>query len=300
MGRFSRRRKRRIPDPDEIVALQPFGDRLRIRSAERIPGRKELRRSALFVTAEDGRRFKLRACESTAQARKVEAMIRDLPLVLPAFHGRDGHYLLFERLDGYRTMDEASLAPNARGLGRLCATVNQQGAAAGLSGRVFRKLEPHRAVRKFRRELDLLRRHERIDPGVYERLGELFALGLRECDTPIRLELRDLHMGNLMLNEAGDLRFVDELGLAYCMQGLGIGKLLRRPGREALWPEFRAGYAEVADAGALTPEYLHFVRIVAGVHAAARKVHDDSRRAKLLKVSEGLREASMGRLGDFS
>jgi len=300
MGALSRRRrKRRVPDPDEIVTSQPFADRLRIQSAERIPGRKEYRRSALSVTADDGRRFKLRLCASTTQARAIEKLALAIPGVLPAFFGREGRYLLFEWLEGYRLMDESSLALHARGLGRMCATVNQHGAAPGPLGRISRKLESLRTVRDFRRELDLLRRLQWIDEGVHEHLGELFGAGLRECGTPIRLELRDLHLGNLMLNEEGDLRYVDELGLGQCLRGLGVGKLLGRTGRAVHWHAFREGYSEVADASALTPEYFHFVRIIAGVHAAANKAHDDTQRRKLESVLESLGEASVGQLGDI-
>lgn len=288
------RRKRRVLDPDEIVASQPFANRLRIRSAERIPGRKEYRRSALSVTVNDGRRFKLRACASATQARAIEALIPAIPGVLPAFFGRDDHYLLFEWLEGYWPMDKPSMALHARGLGRMCATVNQQGAAPGPPGRVFRKLESLRTVRNFHRELALLRRLGWIDEEIHARLDEQFSAGLRECGTPICLELRDLHMGNLMVNEAGDLRYVDELGLAYCVQGLGVGKLFGRSGREVHWSAFREGYTEVAGASAFTPEYFNLVRIVAGVHAAAKKVHDGAQENKLRSVLKSLGEASVG------
>jgi hypothetical protein len=300
MGRFSRwRKRRRVLDPDEIVASQPFGDRLRIRSAERIPGRKEFRRSALRVTADDGRRFKLRLCASRKQARAIETLVLAIPDALPAFFGREGRYLLFEWLEGYRPLDGPALALHAQGLGRMCATVNQHGAASGPLSRVFRKLESIRTVRNFRRELDLLRRLEWIDETVYEHLGELFSAGLRECGTPVCLELRDLHPGNLMVNEEGDVRYVDELGLGRCMRGLGVGKLLGRTGTEVHWHAFRKGYAEMADAGTLTPEYFHFVRIIAGVHAAAHKVHDGTQRPKLQSVLESLIEGSVGQLGDI-
>jgi hypothetical protein len=128
-------------------------------------------------------------------------------------------------------------------------------------------------------------------------------VGLRECDTRVCLELRDLHPGNLMVDEAGDLRYLDELGLSYCMQGLGVGKLFGRTGREIHWHAFREGYVEVADAGPFTPEYFHFLRIVADVHAAAHKVnkaHDSARLHKLNVVLESLGNASLGRLGGGS
>jgi hypothetical protein len=298
MGALSRwRRKRRIPDPDGIVAEQPFADRMQIRSAERIPGRKEYRRSALSVTAEDGRRFKLRVCASTTQARAIEALVLAIPSVLPAFSGRDGRHLLFEWLEGYRALDGPSLALHVRSLGRMCATVNQHGTAPGPPGRVFRKLESLRTARRFRRELDLLRRLGWVDEVIHERLGDLFEAGLRECGTPICLDLLDLHPGNLMVNGEGDLRYVDELGLAYCMRGLGVGKLLGRRGREVHWHAFREGYSEVADASTLTPEYFHFVRIVAGVRAAVKKANNVAQSDKLQRLLEALRKASLGRLG---
>jgi hypothetical protein len=89
MGMLSRGwGKPRVPDPDEIIAAQPFGDWLRIGSVEQIPGNKKHGRSAFSVKTDDGRRFELRVCSSTARARAIEGLVHAIPDVLPAFFGR--------------------------------------------------------------------------------------------------------------------------------------------------------------------------------------------------------------------
>jgi hypothetical protein len=74
--------------------------------------------------------------------------------------GGDDRYLLFEWLEDYCVMGDASLALHVRGLGRMCATVNQHGAVPGRRNPVIRKLQSFRTARKSHRELNLLRRLE--------------------------------------------------------------------------------------------------------------------------------------------
>jgi hypothetical protein len=56
----------------------------------------------------------------------------------------------------------------------------------------------------------------------------------------------------------------------------------------------------VAGTGVLTAEYFHFSRIVAGAHAVAKKIHDETQRTKLRSVLASLVEASDGTLGGLS
>jgi hypothetical protein len=277
------------PMNDDIVERlaeeRPFGGALELAGLERLPGWKGGRATAFFVRTKDGRPWKLRACTSPARARRAARWIRRVPDVFPRLEARDGRYLLLERLAGHHALAESALPGHCRALGRMYGRVHARGRALRPSDWLARRFEPRRARRRFERELALLRRREAIDEGLALRIAERFREGLQRHGLPACLELRDLHAGNVMVDERADLRFVDEEGIGVAVKGLGHAKLLAHTTDPSCDEDFRAGYAEVADAAFLAPEHTRFLRLIDSVHSVASKL---GRRAEPFKLERSL------------
>jgi hypothetical protein len=151
-----------------------------------------------------------------------------------------------------------------------------------------------RLRRGFRAQLRALVRRGLVDADTTARARAAFRTWVRHHGTPISLDLWDTHKANFMLEPDGRLRYVDEEGLAYTLKGMGLAKLLAKPGvrpyqpkREAEWQAFCGGYAQIANAAFLTPDYRNYVRLVELVRSIASKVR---RERRLDKVGDEARE----------
>jgi hypothetical protein len=284
---------------ERLAEDRPFHGSLEIDTVERLPGWKGGRATALFVTAGSGRSFKLRVCASPAQARRTARLVRRMPQVFPRLEGRDGRYLLLERLVGHRRLDEASLPEHCRALGRMYGQVHRNGRASGresarargLADRVAGGLASRRARRKFGHELASLRNAAVIDEVQARRIAGLFRVGLARHGLPACCELRDFHAGNVMVDDRGDLRFVDEDGVGFAVKGLGYAKLLAHTAEPRCHQDFRDGYAEFADPSFLTPEYTRFLSLLDSVHSVESKARRGAEKSKLERSLSALRRA---------
>ena len=282
------------PDPEAVLRERPFA---RIAALERLEplGEGEGHSGRAFLAcAADGRRFKLRVCTSSRRAREIERCMRGLPHVFPQLLARDGRHLLIELLDGVQVSDRKQLRPHARRLGRLCAEIHRLGEPRSPRDRLRARLAAARIRIQLARQLRALRRQGLVDADLERRIRKAWRAWRRRWGVPVSLELHDAHKANFMIDGQGRLRFVDEDGLHYTLRGIGLGKLLadqgaRRnlPKRMREWRRFRQGYAELADAGYLTPGYLDGVLMVELVRSIEFKVR---REARLFKVDAELAE----------
>jgi len=282
------------PDPEAVLRERPFA---RIAALERLEplGDGEGHSGRAFLAhAADGRRFKLRVCASPRRAREIEQCMRGLPHVFPRLLAREGRYLLIELLDGMQVFDRKQLRPYAQRLGRFCAEIHGLGEPRGLGGRVRARLAAARIRLRFARQLRALRRQGLVDADLERRIRRAWRAWRRRWGVPVSLDLHDAHKANFMIDGQGRLRFVDEDGLHYTLRGIGLGKLLAdqgvrpdSPKRMREWYRFCQGYAELADAGYLTPGYLDGVQMVELVRSIEFKLR---REARLFKVDAELAE----------
>jgi hypothetical protein len=155
-------------------------------------------------------------------------------------------------------------------------------------GRFGRLLATLRSRFQIERDLRVLRRAETLRPESQRAAERGFRSGRRRFGLPVDLELDDLHKANLMVRDRdGDLRFVDEEGVAVRPLLTSLASLVKTADREDHWRAFRAGYvAERGEPGLITPEYTAYVVLIDTVRKVANKVRsahklDAERREKL-------------------
>lgn len=282
---------------DTVLREQPFAPRWELASVEPLAEDEAHSGRAFRASTADGQRYKLRVCASAHRARELAGLLAGLPDVFPHVVARHTRYLLIEWVEGERLDDRKELRPYAELLGRLVAEVHCMGGPPGPRGRLRAAWLALRLRRGFRSQLRVLRRRGLVEADTAARARAAFRIWARRYGTPISLDLWDTHKANFMLEPSGRLRYVDEEGLAYTLKGMGFAKLLTKPGvrrrqpkREAEWQAFRAGYAQVADAGFLTPDYLAYVRLVELVRSIHSKVRLERRPDKVADEVEELRD----------
>ncbi len=284
-------------DLDTVLREQPFAPRLELRAIEPLAEDEAHSGMAFRVATGDGQRYKLRICGSARRARELERLLGALPDVFPRVVARRARHLLIEWVEGERLDDRKELRPHAELLGRLVAEVHCMGGPPGPLRRLRAAWLALRLRRGFRAQLRALGRRGVVDVDTAARARAAFRIWVRRHGTPISLDLWDTHKANFMLEPGGRLRYVDEEGLAYTLKGMGFAKLLAKPGvryrqpkRLAEWEAFRAGYAQVADADLLTPDYLDYVRLVELVRSIHSKVRLERRLDKVGDEARELRE----------
>jgi len=282
-------------DAERLAAERPFAGTLDPASLERASGWKAGVRGSYFVTGANGRRFKLRICASPAQARRMGRGLARLGGFAPRVEAREGPYLLIEHLSGHQKLGPASLREHCRGLGRMYAAAHASDARTPrVVARWLRRGVARRTRRRFERELALLHEGGVIDERLHRRIRERFRAGVARQGLAPTFEIRDFHMGNVMVDAKGDLRFVDEAGLGFHPKGLGYAKLLAHVPEERFHRAFREGYAEVLDPAFLAGEQAVFARVVDGVHSVASKLRRGAEPARLARSLEALRRAEAG------
>jgi hypothetical protein len=282
------------PDPDALLRQRPFAGVARLVGLRPLADDVAHSGGAFLAEADDGRRFKLRACESETRAREIASHMRALPAFFPELLAQEGPLLLIEYLDGEPVMDRKQLRPFAHQLGRAYADIHGAGELRGLRG-VWRALRESLRIRvQFRRHIRALRR---IDRELSDHAECMWKAWHREFGLPVALELRDAHKANFMIDRAGALRYVDEDGRMYAMRGIGLGKLLADPGarpgspkRTFEWYAFCEGYSEAGDAGYLSPEYCAYARLMELVRSIEFKHRTEGRVHKVDEELDELRE----------
>jgi hypothetical protein len=147
-------------------------------------------------------------------------------------------------------------------------------------------------------DLRLLARAGVIDGATRSALVRKLRAHRRRYGFPVAVEMDDLHKANFMLRERdGDLRYVDEEGVAVRPLLTSLASLVKTADRKEHWEAFRAGYARVSDASAITPEYTEYVVLVDTARKVANKVRsanrlDDARLSKLPAEIEDLRRVA--------
>ena len=134
-----------------------------------------------------------------------------------------------------------------------------------------------------------------VDPDTRGALADKLHAHRRRFGIPLAGEMDDLHKANFMLRERdGDLRYVDEEGVAVRPRFAGLASLVKTADQEEHWRAFRRGYARVGDASLITPEYTEYVVLVDTLRKVANKLRrgdrlDAERRSKLPAEIEDLR-----------
>ena len=279
--------KRVVPlDPEAILRTRPFASVLEI---ARVDAAGEFAHSgtACFVSDTDGRRFKLRRCASVRRAREIERHLRGLAQITPRVVAREGPLLLLEALGEHRPLEREEFLDRIPELGAMVARVHAAAERTGIPATPARLLAMLRSRFQIARDLRALRRAATLRPEVQEAAEGGIASGLARFGLPVALELDDLHKANLMLRASdGDLRFVDEEGVALRPLLTSLASLVKTADREAHWQQFRTGYGSVRDPSPITPDYTAFVVLIDTVRKVANKVRtadvlDAERREKL-------------------
>jgi len=281
-------------DPERLLRERPFADRLDLASSEPVPGFAHSG-TACFVRDRAGRRYKLRACASAGRAREIERLLRVAPESFPRVLGRKGRWLLIEALGEHRALEREELLARLDVVGAMVAGLHEAARRAGLPGPLARLRAGVRARLRLARDLRLLARAGVIDGATRSALARKLRAHRRRYGLPVAVEMDDLHKANFMLRERdGDLRYVDEEGVAVRPLLTSLASLVKTADREEHWQAFRAGYGRVSDASAITPEYTEYVVLVDTARKVANKVRsasrlDDARLSKLPAEIEDLR-----------
>lgn len=287
-------RSRPPVDPERLLRERPFAGRLDLASSEPVPGFAHSG-SACFARDRAGRRYKLRACASAGRAREIERLLRVAPQSFPRVLGRQGRWLLIEALDEHRALEREELLARLDVVGGMVAGLHEAARRAGLPGPAGRLRAALRERLRLARDLRLLARAGVIDGATRDALVAKLRAHRRRLGFPVAVEMDDLHKANFMLRERdGDLRYVDEEGVAVRPLLTSLASLVKTADRREHWEAFRAGYARVRDASAITPEYTEYVVLVDTARKVANKVRsaerlDGSRLSKLPAEIEDLR-----------
>jgi hypothetical protein len=128
------------------------------------------------------------------------------------------------------------------------------------------------------RDLRLLARADALDAATRRALVERLAAHRRRFGLPLAVEMDDLHKANFMLRERdGELRYVDEEGVAVRPFLTGLASLVKTADREEHWHAFRAGYARAGDPAPITPEYTEYVVLLDTARKVANKLRSAGR-----------------------
>lgn len=260
------------PTPDALLREQPFAPAFRIARVERV-GAFAHSGTACFVVDAEGRRRKLRLCRTAARAREIETLVAALGDLCPAVEARRGALLLCEALVDHRPLTREELLERVDRLGEMVARAHAAAEAHGLPGALWRRRAALRSRFQRARDLWRVRASGALAPEALLALrGKLSEYG-RRFGLPIALELDDLHKANLMLRESdGDLRYVDEEGVAVRPLGTSLASLVKTADRQEHWDAFRAGYARVRDPGWITPAYTEYVVLLDTLRKVANKL----------------------------
>jgi hypothetical protein len=287
-------RQRPPVDAERLLRERPFEGRLDLARGEPVPGFAHSG-TACFARDRAGRRYKLRACASAGRAGEIEELLRVAPESFPRVLGREGRWLLIEALEEHRALERDELLARLDVVGAMVAGLHEAARRAGLPGRIARLRAGLRARFRLARDLRLLARAGVIDGSTRAALVAKLAAYRRQLGFPVAVEMDDLHKANFMLRERdGDLRYVDEEGVAVRPLLTSLASLVKTADRREHWEAFRAGYARVRDASAITPEYTEYVVLVDTARKVANKVRsagslDDSRLSKLPAEIDDLR-----------
>jgi hypothetical protein len=281
-------------DPERLLRARPFGGRVDLARVEPVSGFAHSG-TAGFVRDANGRRYKLRACASPARAREIETLLGLAPRHFPGVVAREGRYLLIEALDEHRPLDREELLARLDQIGAMAAELHQAARRAALPGPAARVRATARARIQLARDQALLARSGVVEAATRVALVRKLRVHRRRFGSPVAVEMDDLHKANFMLRPGdGDLRYVDEEGVAVRPRFTSLASLVKTADREEHWRRFRAGYAAVGDASAITPEYTEYVVLLDTVRKVANKVRsgralDAERRSKLPAEIDDLR-----------
>jgi hypothetical protein len=263
---------------EEIAAERPFSGYCTITTVQPIIASNARSGETAFVDSNRGW-FKIRRCKNGEEAQRIENNVRRFAHIFPKFYGRDGQYLLFEKLVGYRNFTHDELLANMYKIGRIYGEIHEFGEASQHDQRKF-----------FLKRLDCIKDAGIIDETLYRDTLAAFERSLTRVGDHISLELNDVHPGNFMVNEQGEFLYVDEEGLDYRVKGIGIGKFIQNIDWRA-WQEFLRGYNEVHDGSYLTNEYLHHIRILEPVRSIFTKMRAPDKADAIKQELESLRRA---------
>ena len=209
-----------------------------------------------FINGEE--RYKLRVCKDEEEAQAIERHVLTVPSAFPRFIGRDRSYILMEALDA-RMLTRDDILVHAKEIGVLCAKVNAHpGPDTDEEPRVIKHLAG-------------IRDAGFMSSDVHDHALELFRRLKHHVPKHIRLDLDDLHNGNLMIDREGRIYYVDEESIDPRMQGMGLGKLLKLFHKED-WRQFLAGYALVEDSSIFTDEYILLIEFAEMTRIAEKKI----------------------------
>ncbi|MBR9700717.1 hypothetical protein GOV11_02530 [Candidatus Woesearchaeota archaeon] len=246
-------------DIDKVLTDRPFSSKMEIGDLKPISADNAISCEAFFVKTKDGQEFKLRDCGTVERAKMIEKIVRKVPKYFPKFLGRDGEYVLFEKLKSFRDITNEELRANTRQLGRLCAEINN-----------IESEGQNRHIHFFEKQItDLLDRSE-IDKKSHDKAKRLHKHLLSKIDVQLALEVFDLHGGNIMINDKSKLIFVDDGGIEHRVKGMGFAKLCSVIDEKAE-KEFVEGYKEIEDGSHLTGDYMKFVHLIEVVRSLAFK-----------------------------
>jgi hypothetical protein len=288
-------RRPRPIDPERLLRERPFAERLDLARIEPVPGFAHSG-TACFVRDRSGRRYKLRACASAGRAHEIQTLLGLAPASFPHVLGRERRYLLLEALDEHRPLDREELLARLEEIGARVASLHAAAERAGLPNPAGQLRAAARARLQSARDLRLLA--GAVDPDTRGALADKLRAYRRRFGVPLAVEMDDLHKANFMLRERdGDLRYVDEEGVAVRPRFTGLASLVKTADREEHWHAFRRGYGRVRDASLITPEYTEYVVLLDTLRKVANKLRsgdglDAERRSKLPAEIEDLRRVA--------
>ncbi len=264
----------------QILKDNPFSDFLKIKEIKSLAGHGAISGESYLVIDEHNKKYKLRLCSKTKQAKRIERNVKILPYAFPKFYGRENNYVLFEWVDGDLFYDVLSKPiPNE--------VYYQMGKLVGEAHELNDIDESKSADSFFDSMIRNICDGEQIDKSFIDKITRKYKELRHKLKIDIVLEINDIHPRNFIIKNRTNpkktkIYFVDEDGFGHKIKGLGLAKpffieglIKTKKQKDSFW----RGYNEHHSNDYFDKDYqtfVTFVQIVRSMAARSRNNKDIS------------------------
>jgi hypothetical protein len=255
-----------------ILKDKPFSDFLKIKDIKSLAGHGAISGESFLVIDEHNKKYKLRLCSTTKQAKRIERNVKILPHAFPKFFGRDGNYVLFEWVEGELFYDVLSKPiPDE--------VYYQMGKLVGEAHELNDINTSKSADSFFESMIKNIIDVKQVEQSLIDKITRRYEELRDKLKIDIVLEINDIHPRNFIIKNRSNpnktkIYFVDEDGFGHKIKGLGLAKPFFIEGliktnkqRNSFWK----GYKEHHSNDYFDKDYQTFVTFVQIVRSMAAR-----------------------------
>jgi hypothetical protein len=211
------------------------------------------------IEMNDGRKYKLRKCRGFGpedsgeqRAQGIDENISGLEEILPPYYGREKEYLLFDRVDGMKSIFEYHYDDAYQKVWAMIAKIHA-------------KIPLKENKKVFDRWLKKRTNYESMAPYFTDKelniIKQKVATWLENPQIVFWLDLWDFTTGNIKFTSEGNPIIIDEESISYSIKGIGLGKLMRWKWYDQ--EKVQSGYQSIKPSEYIfSPEFLDFVSLL--------------------------------------